>query len=201
MKAIIIDRPIIDFIESSLVHTSLTTRSVVSGTVYCTPFQVPWSFRLHAISCEIVTAGGAGALLRMGLYGPSPTQGMYQLKASGSIFAPLVLDSGNLDADVTGAVGYEVSPSIGLIRGIYWGVVVCNNNVNVLRRWNQGALWMDWLYLGTLQVPPYYDLSQLEGVSFDIPGGYGAFPSLNLITTLDASVAWNIKMGLMGQIV
>jgi hypothetical protein len=85
---------------------------LANGVMGAWPFEVIGSLPIDRIGCEVVTAGSAGALVRLGIY---------QNNDAG---APkgLLLDAGTIDATVTGWREITINRVLG--PGIWWLVAV-----------------------------------------------------------------------------
>lgn len=80
----------------------------LEGTLYATPFPLPRAMTIDRIGLYISTQGGAGEVIRLGIY-----------EDSAGLPGTLVLDAGTVSATTTGLKEVTVSQSL-LISKRYW---------------------------------------------------------------------------------
>jgi len=184
MPRVLLSPKYAEFFASSLCHGAVTTQTATANRVYLTPFQITKHIRrLHAVSFELTTVGGAGALARLGLY-DRVTTNPFQPEG-----AALLFDSGNLDAETsTGVILAEPTTVIELAAGLYWGFLVFNDAACVFRRWSSQALFGFSTSL--------YDLTKVDGCYFAL-SSFGAPPAT--IPAVTVSVNASPNMGLFGK--
>lgn len=91
---------------------ALSVNALVLNALYFMPFEVGKTSRFDRIACEVTTAGGAGALCRLGIY-DTGTDGMPN---------NLVVDAGTIDGNVVAAAELVINQSLN--TGLYWLAIV-----------------------------------------------------------------------------
>lgn len=90
----------------------ISVNALTLNALYLVPFEVGKAARFDRIACEVTTAGGAGALCRMGIY-DTAVDGMP---------GNLVIDAGTIDGNVVAAAELVINTQLN--TGFYWlGIV------------------------------------------------------------------------------
>jgi hypothetical protein len=160
--------------------------TTVSGLPSGTARYVPVSFsatrqKLRILGINVTTAGFAGSVARIGLYGPLPTK---PTLASGSLF----YDAGTVEIDSTGFKTIDIASDDVFVLGWYYAVVAVENDTGNLVRFTSIA--NNYLHGHTFPTDPttFFVFSALyAGGAFPATGpsltqGVGGSPMLYWLT-------------------
>jgi hypothetical protein len=163
--------------------SAATTSSVTLDRVNYYAVIVPNAVTVDRIGAEVTTAGGAGSVVRLGMYAHD-----YSTDLPGT----LVIDAGTIDGTSTGF--QEVTISQALDPGIYWVASVAQvGSAPIMRGFAGGAPSAPWLSRGTstagagganLQAHP-----REAGVSGALPGTANANATQNLNAIVQFRIA------------
>ena len=92
-------------------HDATQTKSLTVGVIYLLPFVMAEPVGLDRIGASVSIAGGAGSVIRLGIY-----------KDVDGLPLDLVLDAGTIDG--TSATTQAITISVQLPRNIYWMGIV-----------------------------------------------------------------------------
>lgn len=153
--------------------TYASTAAVLSR-LYFRPFRVPVRRAFDRIGVNVVTGGGAGALLRMGIYADG-----------GGIPGALIVDAGTVDSSASGAKAIVISQT--LDPGLYW-VAVAPQAVTCTLSMHSGPLFDPGVAVGT--APPSFEngvchmqasvTGALPNPAVPAAGGVGNMPAVLL---------------------
>ncbi len=146
--------------------TGLVTQVGTAARVFMTPFWLARSVVVSRMSCQVTTVGGAGTFLRLGLYldnGSTPAGGA------------LIVDSGNIAADVLGIRTFTLTTPVFIEAGIIWAALETQDGIVVFNR-----------YSGQ---PGFAEVGseRLSGGRYDRGGGFGALTDPCPAVTSDAA--------------
>lgn len=138
----------------SLGSIGSVARTGVAGRVFLALMYLPYPSRVSQIIVQIITAGGAGTKFRVGMYldnGNTP------------VGAALMIDSGDIDATITGSRVIILATPQDMPAGFHWMCFETQDAVIQYQGYNAGGFPLD-----TTQ--------NVFGCSFD--QAYGALPAL-----------------------
>ncbi len=146
--------------------TGLVTQAGTAGRVFLTPFWLARAVIVSRIGCQVTTVGGVGTFLRLGLY-----RDVEGTPATGA----LIVDSGNIAADVLGIRTFTFTNPVFLEAGIVWGALETQDAIVVFNR-----------YSGQ---PGFAEVGseRLSGGRYDRGGGFGALTDPCPAVTSDAA--------------
>ncbi len=133
--------------------TGLVTQVGAAARVFLTPFWLARSVLASRMACQVTTIGGVGTFLRLGLY-----KDVEGTPAAGA----LIVDSGNIAADVLGIRTSTFTTPIFIEAGIVWAALETQDAIVVFNR-----------YSGQ---PGFAEVGseRLSGGRYDRGGGFGA---------------------------
>lgn len=100
-----------------------SSQTPVFDTMYATPFVVGnvEGITFDRVGIEIITGGGAGAVVRLGFF--------YDDEVKGNYPGRLMLDAGTVDGVATGRKDISINQTFP--PGLYWAVLACQGNASV----------------------------------------------------------------------
>jgi hypothetical protein len=90
---------------------NFSTQALTASRLYATPFFVPYRATLDRIGLNVSGAGGAGCVIRLGIYADITD-------AAGGYPGSLILDAGTIDG--TSATTQEITISQAVDAGVIW---------------------------------------------------------------------------------
>jgi len=104
---------------------SPTTLTMELNRMYAHPVVVMRDCSVKMIACAVSSAGGTGAVVRLGIYKERDRDSQ---TSQNRVTVDLVLDAGTVDATTTGVKQIAIDPAVELEAGVYWLAAVAQGS-------------------------------------------------------------------------
>ena len=108
-------------------YGSPTTFQPEGNRMYGHPVVIMRDCAIKAIACNVTTAGGAGSVVRLGIYKELDRD---TESSQNRMMATRVLDAGTVDSSTTGIKTITIEPVVSLTAGVHWLVAVAQVNTD-----------------------------------------------------------------------